>query len=256
MAGELATVNHAGGLAEVTYTREQVDLIKRTICVDATDDELRLFLARCAKTGLDPFMRQIYSIKRGGKHTIQVGIDGLRLVAVRSGDADGQDGPYWCGADGVWRDTWLDQSPPSACRVVVYRKGQSRGYTGVVHLREYFQQNNGLWKSMPAQMLAKAAEAVALRKAFPQELSGLYADAEMDQADAPPPVVQQPPPLSPAAVALVAEIEAAKNPAELQAAGEAIGLAKDSLLPTDLKPLRSAYQRRGKQLAPTAEATA
>jgi phage recombination protein Bet len=185
----LATVPHGGGLAEVAYTREQVDLIKRSICVDATDDELKLFLTRCAKTGLDPFMRQIYSIKRGGKHTIQVGIDGLRLVAVRTNEADGQDGPHWCGEDGVWREVWFDrQHPPAACKVVVFRRGQSRGYTGVAHFGEYFQSGNGLWKSMPAQMLAKCAEALALRKAFPQELSGLYADAEMDQAgpDGPP----------------------------------------------------------------------
>lgn len=187
---ELATRDRAGdggAIQAVTYTRDQVDLIKRTICVDATDDELSLFLARAAKTGLDPFLRQIYSIKRGGKHTIQVGIDGLRLVAIRSGEADGQEGPHWCGPDGIWRDTWLDKAPPAACKVVAFRRGQSRGYTGVAHLGEYFQPSNGLWKSMPANMLAKCAEALALRKAFPQELSGLYADAEMDQADAPTP---------------------------------------------------------------------
>lgn len=197
---ELATRDRAGdggAIQAVTYSREQIDLIKRTICVDATDDELSLFLARAAKTGLDPFLRQIYSIKRGGKHTIQVGIDGLRLVAIRSGEADGQEGPHWCGPDGIWRDTWLDKAPPAACKVVAFRRRQSRGYTGVAHLGEYFQSSNGLWKSMPANMLAKCAEALALRKAFPQELSGLYADAEMDQADAPPrqsaPIAVKPP---------------------------------------------------------------
>lgn len=174
-------------LAEVSYTREQVELIKRTICVDATDDELKLFLARCAKTGLDPFMRQIYSIKRKKGHVIQVGIDGYRLIAQRTGECDGQDGPFWCGPDGVWREVWLDRGPPAAARVTVFRKGQSRGYTGTALWSEYGANSpNDLVRQMPAGMLAKVAESVALRKAFPQELSGMYVEEEMAQADARP----------------------------------------------------------------------
>ncbi len=172
-------------LAEVSYTREQVELIKRTICVDATDDELKLFLARCAKTGLDPFMRQIYSIKRKKGHVIQVGIDGYRLIAQRTGECDGQEGPYWCGPDGVWREVWLEKGPPAAARVTVFRKGQSRGYTGTALWSEYgVNSSNDLVRQMPAGMLAKVAESVALRKAFPQELSGMYVEEEMAQADA------------------------------------------------------------------------
>jgi phage recombination protein Bet len=176
-----------GELAEVTYTREQVELIKRTICQDATDDELQLFLTRCAKTGLDPFMRQIYSIKRGGKHTIQLGIDGYRLIAQRTGECDGQDGPYWCGPDGVWREVWLEKGPPAAARLTVFRRGQSRGYTGTALWAEYgIGSSNDLVRQMPAGMLAKVAESLALRKAFPQELSGMYVEDEMAQAEAPP----------------------------------------------------------------------
>lgn len=253
--GELATVPHqGGGLAEVAYTREQVDLIKRTICVDATDDELQLFLTRCAKTGLDPFMRQIYSIKRKGRHTIQVGIDGYRLIAQRTGECDGQDGPQWCGADGVWRDVWLDKGPPAACRVTVFRRGQTRGYTGTALWQEYgVGTANELYRQMPAAMLAKVAESLALRKAFPQELSGMYVEEEMAQADAPAVRQTDSAPPSPAALALLAQIEAAADLPALEQAGEAIGLAKDSLAPADLKHLRAAYQRRRHQLAPAAE---
>lgn len=189
--GDLATIHQAGELAAVTYTREQVDLIKRSICVDATDDELQLFLTRCAKTGLDPFLRQIYSIKRKGKHTIQVGIDGYRLIAQRTGESDGQDGPHWCGPDGVWRDVWLERGPPAACRVTVFRRGQARGYTGTALWAEYgVGTSNEMYARMPAAMLAKVAESVALRKAFPQELSGMYVEEEMAQADAGPPPAQ------------------------------------------------------------------
>lgn len=169
-------------LASDGMTPEQVDLIRRTICAGASDDELQLFLMQCKRTGLDPFSRQIHAVKRSGKMTIQVGIDGLRLVADRTGKTDGQDGPYWCGPQGVWKDVWLAQEVPNAAKVVVYRKGQQRGYVGIAHWTEYAQQGP-MWAKMPALMLSKVAESLALRKAFPMELSGLYAPEEMRDED-------------------------------------------------------------------------
>ena len=167
--------------AITTWTPDQVQLISSTIAPGCSNDELRLFAYACQRTGLDPFSKQIYAIKRGGKMTIQAGIDGLRAIAERTGQLDGSE-TYWCGEDGDWADVWLSAKPPAAAKTIVHRKGSQHPFVGVARFADY-NAGQGLWAKMPAAMIAKCSEALALRKAFPADMSGVYSTDEMDQAE-------------------------------------------------------------------------
>ncbi|HET6613659.1 MAG TPA: phage recombination protein Bet [Kofleriaceae bacterium] len=188
-------MNNEKALAIRQLGKERVMVLRNTICQGLNDHETALFLEVARAKGLDPFARQIHAVKRkdgegGHKMTIQTGIDGFRVIAQRSGDRDGEDPVQYCGPDGKWVDIWLDEKkPPLAARARVYRRGHSRPYEGIARYDFYVQRKKGgdpnhMWGTPggAAHMLAKCAEALALRKAYPEDLGGMYADEEMGQA--------------------------------------------------------------------------
>lgn len=160
--------------SEVQWTDEQLKLITDTVARGATPDELKLFLYRCQNMGLDPLKPgQIHFVKYGtSPGTIVVGIDGFRSRAASTGQISGIQRGVIRDESGKLISAWCE----------VYRKGWEKPAREEVPFSEY-NTGKGPWAKMPETMLKKVAEAATLRMAFPDELGGVYAKEEMDQAE-------------------------------------------------------------------------
>ena len=199
----LIPINNGTALVTPGLASSELDTLRRTIGHDLDPNEFELFAAICRRTGLDPFARQIYAVKRwDGRQRkevmqIQTGIDGLRLIAERSSNYAGQTPAEWCGEDGKWVDVWLSSKPPAAARVGVLRHDFEQPMYGVAKFSSYCAKTKdgkpqALWATMPEVMIAKCAEALAIRKAFPNDVSGVYTREEMAQQENTPAPVSRP----------------------------------------------------------------
>lgn len=193
-AEEKAVIDAAGLVFKHTWGAKegQVELAPRAV--------IAKFMHTCNRTGLDPLARQIYCIGRGGRDgvewSIQTAIDGFRVIAERSQKYAGQDGAEWLTATGEWVPVFVKAihgEHPLAARVNVYRHDwkDDKPAVGIATWDEYAQTTKkgdltAMWRQRGPGQLAKCAEALAMRKAFPQDLSGLYTDDEMQ--DRPEPV--------------------------------------------------------------------
>ncbi len=176
------------------WTKEQIALIARTVARGASMDELGLFFNIAKRAGLDPFTKQIHLVPRKVKQTdgsyktertVQVGIDGYRAIAERTKELAGIEDVIF--DDGFKYEIGKEPKNPSKATITIYRmvSGQRVPFTATARWREYFpgEKMGFMWNRMPYLMLGKVAEALALRKAFPNDLSGLYIEEEMEKED-------------------------------------------------------------------------
>jgi len=150
------------------------------------EKEVDQFLLECRIYDLEPLAGQIYAVWENGLMRAVATIDGMRLLAERTELYDGQSDPEWCDAEGNWTDYWAGEDTPIAARVRVHRKGTKVPTTGTANWHDFAPQGDAgadsLWNKVggkPAHMLSIRAEALALRKAFPSQLSGLYTAEEL-----------------------------------------------------------------------------
>lgn len=162
-----------------SFSEEQIEIIKNVVARGLTQNEFAMFLYICKRHNLDPIAKQIYAVKRGGQMTIQTGIDGLRLIAERTGKY----------APGKSTEFSYDENKNLISATAFVKKfsgGEWHQISATAFLSEY-RATTPIWKQMPHVMLEKCAEARALRRAFPSDLSGLYSEEEMEQTNVPPP---------------------------------------------------------------------
>ncbi len=173
-----------------TYKAEQIATFKQSIAKDCTDAELNLLLYVVARTGLDPHMKQIYAIVRKSRQkdgsykssmTIQTGIDGFRLIAERTGKySPGREPSYEYDAQGKLTSAtaYVKKMTPDG---TWHEIGATAFWAEYVQL-DFNKNPTSFWLKMPKGQLAKCAEAIALRKAFPGDFNQLYSTEEMEQA--------------------------------------------------------------------------
>lgn len=150
--------------------RKTIDTLKNTVAQGLTDPEFMLFAQLCRSSGLNPFKKEVWAIKAGGRLQVMVGVNGYWTIANSHPQFDGYE-----------EDIEVDEAGnPIKAWCKIYRKDRKFPSMGVAIFRECAQQSP-VWKSRPSQMILKCAESFAIRKAFPQELNGLYTEEEMPQ---------------------------------------------------------------------------
>ncbi len=163
-------------------TNEKKELLKRTLCANATNDEFDLFIYACDRYKLDPLMKQIYLVKYNGKVSIITGIDGYRLIAERTSK-------YMPGRETAYT---YDKNGNLFSATSYVKKRASDGSwheCAATAIFSEYKASGPVWVSKPHVMIAKCSEALALRRAFPADLSGLYTEEEMEQVKAHAPIL-------------------------------------------------------------------
>ena len=169
---------------------KMIATLRNTVARDLTDSEFQLFAEICKSSGLNPFKREVWAIKAGGRLQVMTGINGYLAIANNHPQFDGMEIEVEMKTDRPVRDTWVPADRPVKATCKVHRKDRKFPSVGVALMSE-FGKSSPIWVQMPVVMLTKVAKCIALREAFPQELNGTYSEDEVPEyvvAAAPPPI--------------------------------------------------------------------
>ena len=208
LAASTGTAITLGTERQIVVTQEQRAVIKSVIFPDATDPELDLYIYHCQRKGVHPMDKLIHPIKRAGKVSFQASIDYLRSESETAGDYRGMKQP-------VYEYDSSDRLESATITVIREINGVEIEFTATAYWNEFVPgaPNDFMWKKMPKHMLAKCAEALARRQAWPKKLADLYTPEEMAQADNPRTAVQN---KSAARTETIKPAAAAARPAQQQ----------------------------------------
>jgi len=171
---------------EMIVTQEQMTIARNTVAKGLSNDEFAVYLYNCQRQSIHPLDGLLVPISRndsesGGKRLTFVStVDLLRSRAADTGDYAGNEDPLFENIDGV--------KNPQSATVTVWKfvRGEKCQFTATARWGEYYPGEGKagfMWRAKPHVMLGKCAEALALRKAFPKQLAGLYVAEELEQGE-------------------------------------------------------------------------
>ena len=244
-------------MSQLEFTEKELAAIRAECCKGATDTQFELFISECKARSLRPGVHLVFQLRRAKEFDSTVGayvyvqkpywittIAALRLIAQRTGDYLGQGTEEYVYLDKEGNPTIKSEIPlphedpaqrplprePWVARATVYRKGFNQPMIGMARFEAYATivvPKDGTpylsetWRKRGCEQLFKCAEALALRRAYPEEMAGLLLSEELKEeieeaqqiAVTPAVAVPLPPPV-PAVNQVPAEGKAEPRPGE------------------------------------------
>ncbi|KFE64024.1 phage recombination protein Bet [Hyalangium minutum] len=187
--------------AQSAWSRERVELIRRTICPKGIgEDEFALFIEQCKRSGLDPLLKEAFCVGRRQnvgnrerptwvtRYEFQPSEAGMLARAERFPDFKGIQASAVYAEDEIIVDQGkgevvhrFNPAKRKGALVGAWARVVREGKLPVVVWLDFagYVQQTPLWAKIPTTMIEKCARVAALRKAYPEAFGGLYVREEM-----------------------------------------------------------------------------
>lgn len=181
----------------IQFNKDQIELVKRTVAKNSTDDELQMFLYLAQRYGLDPFQKEIWFIKRAKKDAngqydyqnadgiIMTSRDGYLKIAQNDPDYDGiksfvvKEGDHFeidAMTDQISHKFGMKRGGIIGAWAIAYHK-KRKPVIAFVDFKEYNDSRSNIWQKYPSAMIQKVAEVFVLKRQF--SINGLVTQEEI-----------------------------------------------------------------------------